>query len=99
MHRSQTSRLPHCVTAIYLHALGPTASPGRELKRVVALALNDEQRNLVLDAAQHIPGVWRTRFVEGVIDRLFFQPEVTNNEVHEATRYVAQRMMVNLTSS
>ena len=69
------------------------------MKRVVALALNDEQRNLVLDAAQHIPGVWRTRFVEGVIDRLFFQPEVTNNEVNEATRYVAQCMMVNLTSS
>jgi hypothetical protein len=46
-----------------------------------ALALSDEQRNLVLASATTVPPHWRGRFLAAVQDLLTMHPHPSNREV------------------
>jgi hypothetical protein len=58
--------------------------------------LTDAQLDVLMRAAEMIPHRWRARFVENVVDYLYANDDITDNDVEQAVLRVGARMFVNL---
>jgi hypothetical protein len=56
------------------------------------LSLNDQQLWMVQAAAVQVPPAWRSRYLEGVADRLLVHENITDDDVRGAVRGVLERI-------